>query len=309
MTRPRVVIAEPLHPDPVAWLRERADVVETLSDETLRDADALIVRTYTRVDAALLARAPRLRVVGRAGVGTDNIDRAACEPRGIRVVCTPDANTSAVVEYVLSAIFSRLRPIEPAAPGMDARAWEAARTAAIAPRELSECVVGIWGLGRIGKALARALAPLAGGVIYHDLVEIPERDRAGARPVSERGLLETSDIVSIHVDGRATNHALVGAPQLGYMRPHALLINASRGMVVHAAALAEHMGRCEGFRAVLDVHAPEPIARDNPLLETPGATLTAHVGAATAKAKLAMSWVVRGVYEAMDHGTTSGPLR
>ncbi len=299
MTRPRVVIAEPLHPDPVVWLRERADVTDTLSDETLRGADALIVRTYTRVDEAMLARAPRLRVVGRAGVGIDNIDRAACERRGIRVVCTPDANTSAVVEYVLSAVVSRLRPIEPVRGAMGSAAWSAARAAAITPRELSECVVGVWGLGRIGKAVARALAPLAREVIYRDVLDIPKDERCGARSVCEQELLEISDILTLHVDGRASNHALVGAPELGRMRPDALLINASRGMVVDAAALAEHMGRCEGFHAVLDVHAPEPIAPENPLLGLSNATLPAHVGAATAKAKLAMSWVVRPVWDAL----------
>lgn len=299
MIRPRVVIAEPLHPEPLAWLRERADIFESLTDDALREADGLIVRTYTTVDAALLDKGPLLRVVGRAGVGTDNIDKEASAARGVEVVCTPEANTTAVVEYVLSAIFSRLRPIVPVTHAMDASAWSAVRDALIAPRELSECCVGIWGLGRIGKAVARALAPLAGEVIYHDLIDIPREKRAGAESVSARELLERSDVLTLHVDGRSSNRGLIGSGELARMRAHALVINAARGMVVDAPALAAHMEQHEQFRAVLDVHAPEPIARGNPLLDLPGATLTAHVGAATAKAKLAMSWVVRDVYEAL----------
>jgi len=300
VNRPRVVIAEPLHPAPVAWLRERADVIETLTDDSLRDADALVVRTYTRVDAALLDKGPRLRVVGRAGVGTDNIDKEASAARGVEVLCTPEANTSAVVEYVLSAIFARLRPIVPVTQGMDAAAWSAVRDSSIVPRELSECCVGIWGLGRIGKAVARALAPLAGEVIYHDLIDVPREKRAGAEAVNVRELLERSDVLTLHVDGRGANQGLLGAKELDRMKAHALLINAARGVVVDAKALAAHMEEREEFRAVLDVHAPEPIVASNPLLEAPGATLTAHVGAATAKAKLAMSWVVRDVYEALS---------
>lgn len=300
MTRPRVVVAETLHPEPLAWLGKRCKISTDLNDETLRDAEALIVRTYTRVDAALLERAPCLRVVGRAGVGTDNIDTQACTARGVRVVCTPEANTTAVVEYVLSAIFASVRPLTLSAGGETREKWVRAREDAITERELSECVVGVWGMGRIGSAVARALAGLAREVVYHDLRAIPADARFGATPVSRDELLAGSDILTLHVDGRESNRHLVGAEELRALKADALLINASRGMVVDAAALATHLCAHPGAGAVLDVHEPEPIAPDSPLLGLPNALLTAHVGAATTKAKLAMSWVVRDLWDAIS---------
>ncbi len=299
MTRARVVVAEPLHPAALAWLRERAEVVEGASDEALRGADGLIVRTYTRVDSARLEKAPGLRVVGRAGVGLDNVDVEACAARCVRVVHTPEANTGAVVEYVLSAVLSALRAIE-SVGAMSAEEWARERESAIAAKELSECVVGIWGMGRIGKAVAGAFGPLARGVVYNDLLEIPEADRCGATPVAVDELLERADVLTLHVDGREANRGLVDAAALAQMKKDAVLVNAARGMVVDSHALAEFLRANSGAWAVLDVHEVEPIAQENPLLGLKNATLTAHVGAATARAKEAMSWVVKDVWKELQ---------
>jgi len=297
------VIAEPIAEPARRWLAERAEVVEAGSPSALRGglagAEGLVVRTYTRVDAALLDAAPALRVVGRAGVGLDNIDQTACAARGVRVVNTPDANTGAVAEYVLMAALRCLRPFPELDRALATEAWGRLRESAIASRELSECVVGVWGLGRIGRRVAGVFGPLCEGVLYHDVVDVPAADRAGAEPVAASELLERADVLTVHVDSRESNRGLIGVEQLARLKPEAVLINAARGMVVDASALAGWLRANPGASAALDVFEPEPFGADHPLLGLPNAVLTPHVGAATARAKAAMSWVVRDVLAAL----------
>ncbi|RMH25933.1 MAG: 3-phosphoglycerate dehydrogenase, partial [Planctomycetota bacterium] len=302
MGRPVVAITEPLDEDAAAWLADRCEVVlapcgdDGALGAALERADALIVRTYTRVDAALLARAPRLRVVGRAGVGLDNIDLRACRTRGVEVVHTPGANTAAVVEFVWSAVFASVRPIDPLERALPADAWRARRDTGLAPRELAGLTLGVLGLGRIGSAVARVGGTLMGRVIYHDLREIPATQRAGAEAVSRDGLLAESDILTVHVDGRASNRGLIGAGACARLRPEVIFINTSRGFVVDRPALAAFLRANPEARALLDVHDPEPIPPGDPLWGLPNARLTAHVAAATVPAKRAMSRVVERVW-------------
>ncbi|MCA9287523.1 MAG: hypothetical protein KDA05_03005 [Phycisphaerales bacterium] len=304
--RPRVLIAEALDRECVAWLAERATIDQIAPggggfDEALRRAEAMIVRTYVRVDRAMLERGPRLRVVGRAGVGLDNIDVEVCAARGVRVVHTPGANTRAVVEFVLGEVLDAFRPRAAVDRALAPSEWAAARAAAIAPREIGELTLGILGLGRIGSAVARAAGGFGMRLLYHDLREITPDERNGAVPVAIEELLREADVLSIHVDGRASNRGLVAASMLGHLKPSALLINTSRGLVVDAPALAAWLrsNAAAGGRAVLDVHEPEPFGTDYPLLGLANVRLTPHIASATASAKRAMSWVVREVWEAL----------
>jgi phosphoglycerate dehydrogenase-like enzyme len=306
MGRPAVLITEPLDADALAWLNERCDLthVEDADPSSLNtalaEAEAIIVRTYTRVDAAMLDRAPRLCVVGRAGVGVDNIDLAACKARGIKVVNTPEANTSAVVEYVFAMIFNVLRPAVRVERAITEDEWKRWRDELITPRELSESTLGILGLGRIGQAVAKVGADLTGRVVYHDLEEIPVGLRAGAEPVSRERLFAESDILSIHVDGRAANRNLIAAEAMAKMKADVVFINASRGFVVDAAALSAFLCEHPRATAILDVHDPEPVGTDSPLLGLRNAILTPHVGAATRRAKRNMSWVVKDVWAELE---------
>ena len=237
VTHPVALITEELDPQPAAWLAGRCEVVRcahddpALADELLR-AHALIVRTYTQVNAALLAQAPRLVVVARAGVGLDNIDLDACRDRGVRVVSTPGANTRAVVEYVLAMLLDATRPrlfLDRVLPMAE---WKKLRGELEAPRQLADMTLGIVGLGRIGRQVARVAAALNMRVIYHDLEEIPVNERFGAEPVSRDELLTSSDAITVHVDGRQTNRGLIDADWFGRMRGDVVLINTSRGMMV-----------------------------------------------------------------------------
>ncbi len=304
MSAQLAIITEELDAEPADWLAQRCEVVRCAHDdpaliELLPRASALIVRTYTQVDAALLDSMPKLRVVARAGVGLDNIDLEACHQRGVRVVSTPGANTRAVVEFVFASLLDATRLRERVTGELSLKDWKALRSRLEAPRQLADITLGIVGLGRIGQQVARAAQALDMQVIYYDLVEISEERRFGAAGVSRDKLLERAGAITVHVDGRSSNRGLIDAAWFGQMRGDVVLVNSSRGMVVDADACAEFLRSHVGARAMLDVHGPEPVLADSPLLGLANATLTPHIAGGTRAAKLAMSWVVRDVWRVL----------
>lgn len=299
--RPTVIVTEPLTSAPLAWLSERATVVLAASDTpefagACAGAEGLVVRTYTDVDAGLLARMPRLRVVGRAGVGLDNIDTEACAARGVAVVNTPDANTEAVVEFVFASLLDATRPRGYLDRALDPAAWNELRADLVAPRQLAGSTLGVWGLGRIGSKVARVGRALGMDVVYHDLRDIPAPDREGAEPVSRDDLLARADYLTVHVDGRSANRGLVGPEAFARMKTDVVFVNTSRGSVVDAEACADFMRAWPEAQALLDVHEPEPIPVEHPLLMMENVYLTPHIASATQRAKDAMSWVVKDVW-------------
>jgi len=287
------------------WLAERCEVVRCASEdaafgELLTRASGMVVRTYTRVDGAMLSRAPGLKVVGRAGVGVDNIDVAACRARGVEVVYTPDANTRAVVELVTAFMLDAQRPRAFVERALDLGEWKRVRAEMVAPAQTGDLTLGILGLGRVGSGLARVGAAFNMRVVYHDLIEIPPDKRHGASPVSADELFGAADVLSVHIDGRASNRGVVDGRRLGRMKQGALLINTSRGFVIDNSALAEWLRRDTSARAILDVHEPEPFGDEYPLLGLPNCFLTPHIGAATRTAHRNMSWVVRDVWRVLS---------
>ncbi|MCH2138482.1 MAG: hypothetical protein MK074_05465 [Phycisphaerales bacterium] len=300
-----VLITEHLSDAAAQWLADRATVQRCRQDEdgfadALAQAHGLIVRTYTQVNAALLDAAPSLQVVGRAGTGLDNIDLDACADRNITVVHTPDANRQAVVEYVLALMLHCTRPLLPMHDAVDVKAWGQLRTDAMAPWQLSELTLGILGCGRIGTRVAQVARAIGIETLCCDLVDLDLDQLHGARQVSMDTLLRDSDIISVHVDGRPENRNLLGESEFAAMKPEAILLNTSRGMVVDAAALATALHANTHMRAVLDVHDPEPIEAGHPLLGCPGALLLPHAASRTQAAQEAMSWVVRDVAAALN---------
>jgi phosphoglycerate dehydrogenase-like enzyme len=302
MERFIVLLAEPIEEAPAAWLRDRCEVVcsppnDARFENLLSRASALIVRTYTIVDQRMLSRAVKLRVVGRAGVGLDNIDITACRNRGIEVVYTPEANTQAVVQYVLLLIGDALRPRVPLSGAVSANEWHALRSGSAGRgREMGGLTIGILGLGRIGRELARLAGALGMDVIFNDLLEIPPEHRFGARPVDVAQLFSRADVLSVHIDGRPANRRFIDERLIGRMKPDAVLINASRGFVVDNLSLARFLREHSKATAMLDVHDPEPFGQDYPLLELANAKLYPHVAARTEASLERMSWVVRDVW-------------
>jgi len=307
-----VLVTEPLADAPAAWLRARAEVQmsspgDHAFDRCLHVASGLLVRTYVRVDEALLDRAPNLRVVARAGVGVDNIDLGACRSRGIEVVYTPEASTQAVVEYVLTILSGLMRPHPEVAHPLSLDQWQLLRGEAAAETQLSELSLGILGFGRIGRRLAEVAAAVGLSVLYNDLLEIPPATRHGARAVLVETLFEESDVVSIHIDGRQTNAGFVDGSLLQRLRPRAVLINTSRGAVVQTKALAGVLRTNPLMTALLDVHEPEPFDASYPLLGLPNARLYPHLAGRTRQALLNMSWVVRDVVAVLNGETPRHP--
>ena len=303
--RPLVLQTERLHEESAGWLAARCTLVraapgEPAFEEAIPRARALVVRTYTRVDEALLARAPNLCVVGRAGVGLDNIDVSACHARGISVVYTPDANTAAVVEYVFALLLDALRPRTVLDQAIPAAQWVELRRNLSASRQLSNLTLGVYGFGRVGSRVARVASAFGMRVLFHDLLDIPEAARGGALVVAREVLLRESDVVSIHVDGRASNRNLLDRDALEQMKSDAVLVNTSRGFVVDARALADWLRTHPTALALLDVHEPEPFDPAYPLLSLANARLSPHLGAATATSDRNMSSVVRDVWRVLN---------
>ncbi len=299
--KPVVLVTEGSDPTPLKWLHEQADVKEIAYDDpgfdaALPTAEALVVRTYTRVNDAMLDKAPKLKVVGRGGVGLENIDVKACRKRGVEVVYTPSANTLAVADFCIGYMLQLLRP------------WCFFRDQVYTPQEfkrlrndergveLHDLTLGILGMGRVGRRLSRIAANGFGmKVIYNDIIDVQKELDFPATPVDKETLYRDSDVLSLHVTMIPGNENMVGAKQLAMMKPTAILINSARGEVLDAHALADALKKKTIAAAAIDVFSPEPPTSDFPLLGLKNALLTPHLAARTHSAIENMSWVVRDV--------------
>lgn len=295
-----VLQTEHLSDEASAWLGQHCRLVMCQPDapgfpSVLSEAAGLVVRTYTIVDESRLAGAPRLKVIGRAGTGLDNIDVAACRARGVEVVYTPEANTQAVVEYVICLLGDALRPRIELQETLKPSQWHDLRETMAARHQMDQLTLGILGLGRVGKRLAKAAAAIGFNVLYNDLVDIPSDQRHGAVPLPVRALFESSDVLSIHIDGRPTNHRFINEELLDLLKPEVVLLNTSRGLVVDNLALRRFLMANLKALAMLDVHDPEPFDAGYPLLGLPNARLYPHLASRTKAAMDSMSWVVKDV--------------
>ena len=300
-----VIQTEHLSAEAADWLARRCNLVVCSHDDprfgdVVAEATGLVVRTYTTVDQQLLDGAPRLKVVGRAGAGLDNIDVVACRARGIQVVYTPDANTQAVVEYVITLLSNALRPRVTLTTPVDSGDWKYLRAQTVGRRQMNELTLGLLGLGRVGKRLAKAAGAIGMNVIYNDLLEFPQEERFGAHSADVHQLFTESDVVSLHVDGRESNRCFVDEELMSRMKSDVVFINTSRGFVVDNPALADFLRAHLQALAMLDVHDPEPFDSDYPLLGISNARLYPHLASRTEAAMLNMSWVVKDVVAVLE---------
>ncbi|MEZ6191728.1 MAG: NAD(P)-dependent oxidoreductase [Phycisphaerales bacterium] len=305
----RVLITETLSEAAAQWLGERADVVWCAYDAPppelnaqLAETEGLIVRTYTIVDGAFLDKAPKLKVVGRAGVGLDNIDLQACKQRGVRVVSTPDANTQAVVEYVIALMLDYYRPRTDLPASASADTFHQLRKTEVGT-QLDQLTLGIVGFGRIGKRLGKAAHAIGMNLKVCDILPEEELRKAVDYPfefVDHATLYAGSDIVTIHVDGRSENRRMLNAAAFKHLRDDCVFINAARGMLIDADDLADWAKAHPGAHAILDVHDPEPPTPDYPLHGLPNVRLLPHIASRTHQALDNMSWVVRDVLAVLE---------
>lgn len=301
---PTIVVTEGLEDVPFAWLRQNANVIEAKPANkealaaALAQADGLIVRTYTQVNDALLAQAPKLKVVGRAGVGLENIDQDACARRGVKVLSTPTANTRAVCEYVYNLIFHLGRPLVNLAAPISAEEFHSYRKK-IRGLELSGKTMSILGMGRIGRGVGKIAWAMGMKVLYNDIVDVAAHIDFPATAVDKATLYKEADILTLHVNYQPGNHHLVNADVLKTLKPSALLINTCRGDVLDAYALAAALKTSQLAGAAIDVHEPEPPPADYPLWGCPNLIFAPHLAARTQGAMDAMSWVARDVVDAL----------
>ncbi len=303
-TPPTILVTEGLEKVPMDWLHQNANVVEVSWKESeklraaLADADALIVRTYTKVTDELLSHAKKLKVVARAGVGLDNIDQDACKRRNLPVLSTPTANTRAVCEYVFNLIFTLGRPVVHLPTPIGDEEFHTYRKI-IRGLELSGKTMAILGMGRIGRGVGKIAWAMEMKVIYNDLVDVSQQIDYPATSVDKPTLYKNADILTLHVNHQPNNlnHHLINAAVLAQLKPTAILVNTCRGEVVdaHALAAALKFGRLAG--AALDVHDPEPPPRDYPLWGLNNLILAPHLAARTQGAMDRMSWIARDVVE------------
>jgi len=259
----------------------------------LEEAAALIVRNRTRVDAALLDAGPALRVIGRLGVGLDNIDVEACRERNVVVIPATGANAGAVAEYVLCTAMALLRGAYARSAETAGGAWP--RAALSGGREIYGKTLGLVGFGGIGQLTARLAHALGVSVIAHDpmiAADAPVWRDTGVQPKNLPALLAESDIVSLHVPLTAQTRNLIGRAALATMKQGAVLINSARGGVVDEAALAEALLSGHLAGAAIDVFAQEPLAPGSPLAAVPNLILTPHIAGVTLESNIRVSALI-----------------
>jgi D-3-phosphoglycerate dehydrogenase len=289
----RILIAEPVAAPAVERLAashqtetrlglEREDLLRLLGEDG--GWDALIVRSQTRVDAELLAAAaPRLGIVGVASVGIDRIDVDAATRAGVMVVNAPTGNTIAAAEHTVALMLALLRHIPASSASVRDGQWERSRYTG---REVAGKTLGIIGLGKIGKAVARRAVGFEMRVLATDpYLTADQAAEVGARLVGLPELLHRSDVLTVHTPLTPQTRGLLARAQLEATKPGAYLLNVARGGIVDEQSLADalHSGQLAG--AAVDVFSAEPMTASNPLRGAPNLLMTPHLGASTLEAQ------------------------
>jgi (S)-sulfolactate dehydrogenase len=286
----RIVVSEFMYLPAVESLRGAFDVdyAPGLVDDRagllarVAGADALIVRNRTRVDREVLAAAPRLRAVGRLGVGLDNIDVAACEAAGVAVYPATGANSLAVAEYVVATSMVLLRGAYLSSNEVAAGQWPRARMSQ--GRETAGKTLGLVGFGGIGRMTAKLAQGLGMRVLAYDPMLPPDAPAWSETGVGRReldALFGEVDVLSLHVPLTESTRGLVDAARLARMKPDAILVNTARGGVVDETALAAALRDGKLGGAALDVFDDEPLRAGSPLAGAPNLILTPHIGGVT----------------------------
>jgi len=298
--RARVVVTRRIFPDLAQQLQRDYEVRDNQGDASwtreqllarLGDADAVLTDPVGQIDAQMLARCPRLRVISNIAVGFNNIDVAACTRAGIVVTNTPDVLTEATADHAWALLLAAARRVVEADRWTRAGHWQRFAFDAFLGAEVCGATLGILGMGRIGQAIARRAQGFCMRVIYHNRNVLPAQGSAAAqdpaRWVERAQLLRDADFLVLLVPYSAATHHLIGAAELAQMKPGSVLVNIARGGVVDDVALAQALRAGRPAAAGLDVMENEPQIHPG-LLELENVVLTPHIGSATATARRAM---------------------
>ena len=292
MTSYHILAADGVSPKGIALLTENPHFDVKVSgglkeDELIArigDLDALIVRSQTKVTAKALAAAGRLKVIGRAGVGVDNVDVAAATERGIVVMNTPGGNTISTAEHTFSLLLSLARRIPQAHASMVAGKWD---RKSFEGTELCQKTLGIIGMGRIGGEVARRAIAFGMNVIAYDPYLVQSRARSLQVELADNldALLARADFITVHMPLTSETKNILNADTIAKCKPGVRIVNCARGGLVNEAALLDALKSGQVGGAALDVYEKEPPAEDLPLRSLPNVVLTPHLGASTAEAQ------------------------
>ncbi|HXY18999.1 MAG TPA: hydroxyacid dehydrogenase [Gemmatimonadales bacterium] len=287
----RIVVADRLGKAGLDMLRamQGYEVVETAGkppevlEKALGDAVALVVRSETKVTAAMIGKAPKLRVIARAGMGTDTIDVDEASRRKIPVLTAPGANSNSVAEYTFALMLALARKVAPAAASLAAGKWD---RKAFEGSELRGKTLGLLGLGRIGSrvaSIAKGFGMTAVG--YDPGITAEQAELLGLDLIPLDVLIQRADVLSLHVKLNASTRHMLDERRLSLVKKGVLIINTARGALIDDAALAKALqdGRVGG--AALDVYDPEPLPADSVLRTAPNVLLTPHLAASTVEAQ------------------------
>ncbi|ADU50352.1 Glyoxylate reductase [Thermaerobacter marianensis DSM 12885] len=256
----------------------------------LAEADGVITMITDRIDDDLLAAAPRLRVVSNCAVGYDNVDVAAARRRGVMVTHTPGVLTEATADLAFALILACARRLPQAEADLRAGRWTTWHPLQWLGLELDGATLGIVGLGRIGRAVARRARAFGMRILYYSRRRDPAAEaELGVEYRDLDDLLAEADVVSLHVPLNAETRHLIDGRRLRRMKPGAILVNTARGDVVDEQALVEALRSGHLGAAGLDVYGREPVPPDHPLLQVPNVVALPHIGSATARTRWRMA--------------------
>ncbi|MET4430628.1 MULTISPECIES: phosphoglycerate dehydrogenase [unclassified Mycolicibacterium] len=288
MSLPVVLIADKLAESTVAALGDQVEVRWVDGPDrpkllaAVPEADALLVRSATTVDAEVLAAAPKLKIVARAGVGLDNVDVDAATARGVLVVNAPTSNIHSAAEHALALLLSAARQIPAADATLRERTW---KRSSFSGTEIFGKTVGVVGLGRIGQLVAQRLAAFGAHVTAYDpYVSHARAAQLGIELLPLDDLLGRADFISIHLPKTKETAGLIGKDALTKVKPGVIIVNAARGGLIDEQALADAIKSGHVRGAGLDVFSTEPCT-DSPLFDLPQVVVTPHLGASTAEAQ------------------------
>jgi D-3-phosphoglycerate dehydrogenase len=288
--RAKVLVSDPIAAEGIAILEKAADVdVKTgLSKDELQaiigNYDALAVRSETKVTAEILAAATNLKIIGRAGVGVDNIDVAKATERGILVVNSPEGNTIAAAELTVALLLALARNIPQADSSLRGGEWKRSKFTGV---EVYKKTLGVIGFGKIGREVAKRLQSFGMNVLAYDpyLTE-DQAAQLGVRQVDLNTLYRESDYITLHVPKTKETAGMIGKDQIALMKPDVRLVNVARGGLIDEAALSEALITNRIAGAAIDVYSVEPASPDNPVLKHPNVIHTPHLGASTEEAQV-----------------------
>jgi lactate dehydrogenase-like 2-hydroxyacid dehydrogenase len=293
----KVVVSRRIFPALIDELKSRYTVVDNQTDATptpeglaaqLADADGALITAGEKIDAALLTRCPRLKVVSNIAVGFNNIDVAACTTAGVAATNTPDVLNEATADHAWALLLAAARRVGESERWVRSGQWKRWEFEMLMGAELFGTTLGIIGMGRIGRAIARRARGFDMRVVYHNRTRLPAAQEEGAIWMDNEGVLRMADHVILVVPYSQATHHLIGAAQLAVMKPSAVLVNIARGGVVDDAALIDALKNGRLAAAGLDVFENEP-QLDPRFLALENVVLTPHIASSTRATRNAMA--------------------